>query len=129
MRYFDSGVLLKLCLSEPNSAEAVALVQKVRDLPPMTALHRLEMKAALGQKCGRGEITGSECEQLLADLGSDLAAGVFAAASPVWPDVFAKAEALAVAHAATKLCRSLDTSPSRWRWERPSFARLTNDRQ
>ncbi len=27
MRYFDSGVLLKLYLSEPNSAQAVALVQ------------------------------------------------------------------------------------------------------
>ena len=28
MRYFDSGVLLKLYLSEPNSAQAVALVQE-----------------------------------------------------------------------------------------------------
>ena len=58
MRYFDSGVLLKLYLSEPNSAQAVALVQEQGGLPPITALHRLEMKGAIGQKYGRGEITG-----------------------------------------------------------------------
>jgi hypothetical protein len=28
MRYFDSGVLLKLYLSEPNSARAMPLVQE-----------------------------------------------------------------------------------------------------
>ena len=30
MRYFDSGVLLKLYLSEPNSPQAVALVREQR---------------------------------------------------------------------------------------------------
>ena len=49
MRYFDSGVLLKLYLSEPNPAQAVAFVQEQGGLPPITALHRLEMKAAFGQ--------------------------------------------------------------------------------
>ncbi len=44
MRYFDSGVLLKLYLREPNSAQAVALVQEQGGAPPLTALHRLEMK-------------------------------------------------------------------------------------
>ena len=31
MRYFDSGVLLKLHLSEPNSPQAVALVKPALD--------------------------------------------------------------------------------------------------
>ena len=109
MRYFDTGVLLKLYLSEPNSAQAVALVQEKGDTPAMTALHRLEMKAAIGQKRGRGEITETERARVLANLESDLAAGVFAGAAPVWADVFAKAENLASAHAAANLCRSLDT--------------------
>ena len=34
MRYFDSGVLLKLDLREPNSAQAVALVQEQGGLGP-----------------------------------------------------------------------------------------------
>ena len=109
MRYFDSGVLLKLYLSEPNSAQAVALVQEQGGLPPITALHRLEMKGAIGQKHGRGEITETERKAVLANLENDLATGVFAAMSPAWVDVFTKAENLATAHAATNLCRSLDT--------------------
>ena len=76
MRYFDSGVLLKLYLSEPNSAQAVALVQEQGGLPSITALHRLEMKAAFGQKHGRGEITETERKAVLASFENDLA-GVF----------------------------------------------------
>ena len=109
MRYFDSGVLLKLYLSEPNSAQAVALVQEQGGLPPITALHRLEMKAAFGQKHGRGEITETERKAVLASFENDLAAGIFAGTNPTWADVFTKAENLATAHAATNLCRSLDT--------------------
>lgn len=106
---FRLGVLLKLYLSEPNSAEAVALVQEHGDLPPITALHRLEMNGAIGQKCGRGEITETERSAVLANLENDLATGVFAATRPAWAEVFAKAENLAAVHAATNLYRSLDT--------------------
>ena len=109
MRYFDSGVLLKLYLREPNSAEAVALVHEQLVAPPLTALHRLEMKAAIGQKRGRGEITEMEHDRVSADLATDLREGVFARIEADWPAVFARAESLAVTHAATNLCRSLDT--------------------
>ena len=109
MRYFDTGVLLKLYLREPNSAQAVALVQEKGERPPLTALHRLEMKAAIGQKLSRGEITEAERDQVLASFESDVAGGVFAETSPAWVDVFATAESFATAYAATTLCRSLDT--------------------
>ena len=109
MRYFDSGVLLKLYLREPNSAQAVALVQQKGALPQLTALHPLEMKAAFGQKLGRGEITSVEHNSLLVDFAKDVAAGVFAEASLRWPAVFMRAEALAGSHASVNLCRSLDT--------------------
>ena len=107
MRYFDSGVLLKLYLREPNSGHAVALVQEHGAAPPLTALHRLEMKAAVGQRHGRGEITGAERTALLADFENDLAAGVFTEITPGWTTVFARAETLAAAHASANLCRSL----------------------
>lgn len=67
------------------------------------------MKAAIGQKFGRGEITEAEHDQVLADFESDLSTGVFAEVNPAWADVFAKAESLASSHAGTSLCRSLDT--------------------
>lgn len=108
MRYFDSGVLLKLYFPEPNSAEAQVLVRE-RGVPRLTALHRLEMKAAMAQRCGRGEITPEEHAQMVADLERDIAAGVYAAATPAWQTVFADAESLASAHAVRNLCRSMDT--------------------
>ena len=87
----------------------MALVREKGGLPPITGLHRLEMKAAIGQKQGRVEITETERAQVLANFETDLAAGVFTGTSPAWAEVFMKAESLASEHAATNLCRSLDT--------------------
>lgn len=77
MRYFDSGVLLKLYLREPNSPQAVSLVRGKNAAPLLTALHRLEMKAAIGQKYGRGKITATERDAVLVDFENDVASGVF----------------------------------------------------
>jgi len=107
MRYFDSGVLLKLYFPEPNSAQAQALVRE-KGAPVLTSLHRLEMKAAMAQRCGRGEITPEEHAQMVADFERDIGTGVFAVVAPAWPAVFADAESLADIHAAQNLCRSMD---------------------
>jgi predicted nucleic acid-binding protein len=109
MRYFDTGVLLKLYLAEPRAAEAVSLVNEPEDRPPFTDLHGLEMKSALRQKEGRGEITSAECVTLLHDLQRDVSAGILKPSPASWPDVFARAEALSSAHGVATLCRSLDT--------------------
>ena len=126
MRYFDSGVLLKLYLSEPNSAQAVALVQEQGGLPPITALHRLEMKAAFGQKHGRGEIIETERDAVLASFENDLARvfsrgpfrlglmslqGRRTSQPPMRPPTYA-----------ARWTRS--TSPSRWNSARRTFARF-----
>lgn len=109
MRYFDTGVLLKLYLAEPRAAEAVSLVNQAEDRPPFTDLHGLEMRSALRQKAGRSEITPAECETLLRDLQRDMSTGVLKPHPASWPDVFARAEALSSAHGVSTLCRSLDT--------------------
>ena len=44
MRYFDTGVLLKLYLPEPRADEAVAFVDESPCKPPVTPLHELEMR-------------------------------------------------------------------------------------
>ena len=66
------------------------------------------MKAAMAQRCGRGEITAAEHAQMLADFERDIAAGVLAVAASAWPAVFAHAESPASAHAARNRCRSMD---------------------
>ena len=109
MRYFDTGVLLKLYLPEPRAAEAVAFVNACTNLPPITPLHELEMRSALRQKAGRGEITFVECATLIAQMDADLISGVHERVAVVWPDVYATAEALSATHGVGTLCRSLDT--------------------
>jgi predicted nucleic acid-binding protein len=109
MRYFDTGVLLKLYLPEPNASQAVALVVATGAPPPLTAVHRLEMISALHQKQGRGEISASDCLQIQANLDLDVAANFYDTSGPIWADVFQRAEALARQHTGSTLCRSLDT--------------------
>ena len=109
MRYFDTGVLLKLYLPEPRAADAVNLVNASADKPPFTLLHELEMRSALRQKAGRGELDLTECEKLIGQLEADLASGVYERAAASWPAVFATAESLSAAHGSSTLCRSLDT--------------------
>lgn len=109
MRYFDTGVLLKLYLPEPRAVEAVAFVNSSKNLAPITPLHEMEMRSALRQKAGRGEITLGECDKLIAQLEADLSEGVHKRAVVIWPDVFATVESLSAAHGVRTLCRSLDT--------------------
>ena len=109
MRYFDTGVLLKLYLPEPRAAEAVTFVNDSPGKPSVNHLHELEMRSALRQKAGRGEVTQTECDALIAQVESDLTTGVHERVTVSWPDVFATAEALSAAHGVPTLCRSLDT--------------------
>jgi len=109
MRYFDTGVLLKLYLPEPRAAEAVAFVNASPGKPPINHLHELEIHSALRQKNGRGELTQTECDALIAQVESDLTTGVHERVSVSWPDVFATAETLSATYGAGTLCHSLDT--------------------
>jgi len=108
MRYFDSGVILKLYVSEPRDKEAERLFQASPGLVPFTPLHGLEMRSALRQKLGRGEISEVECARLLQAVDYDLASGVYSTPTIAWPDVCLEAETLSAAHTVSTLCRSLD---------------------
>ncbi len=107
MRYFDTGVLLKLYIPEPNSPRATELVGD--SVAVLSALHRLEMQSALSQKLGRCEITEAEYGDVREAIENDVAQGVFITAVMDWGRVFARAEELAVKHGPATLCRSFDT--------------------
>jgi predicted nucleic acid-binding protein len=109
MRYFDTGVLLELYLPEPRADEAVAFVKESGYAPALMLLHEMEMRSALRQKYGRGEINGLECEGVLLQMAEDLDAGVHGKVAVIWPEGFATAETLSRTHGVETLCRSLDT--------------------
>ena len=109
MRYFDTGVLLKLYLPEARSDEAIAFVNVSPNKPPVTPLHELEMHSALRQKSGRCEFTQVESDALIDQFKSDLITNVHERVQVSWPDVFATAETLSATHGIETLCRSLDT--------------------
>ncbi len=109
MRYFDSGVLLKLYLPEPNAVQAVTLVQATGSSPVLTPLHLLEMRSAIRQKQGRNEVTDAECQALMSDFDQDLASGFYVRITPPWDNIFARAEILSSQHTVSTLCRTLDT--------------------
>ena len=87
----------------------MAFVNTSPGKPPVSQLHELEMRSALRQKAGRGELTQTECDALIAQVHADLTEGVIERVTVSWPDVFATAEALSAAHGIGTLCRSLDT--------------------
>jgi predicted nucleic acid-binding protein len=109
MRYFDTAILLKLYIAERRDTEAQAWVYSAPHSPHVTPLHELELKSAIRQKAGRGEITGTECQQALSELTLDLFAGAYNLPWVDWSEVFSVAESLSNSHGIRTLCRSLDT--------------------
>ena len=109
MRYFDSGVLLKHLPERTELAAGRGARPREWWSAADHGVAPIGDESGDRQKQGRAEITETERAQVLANFESDLTAGVFGGTSPAWAEVFTKAEGLASEHAATNLCRSLDT--------------------
>lgn len=73
MLYVDTGCLLKLDYPERNSTEVAAAI--VGEELCFTALHDLEITAALQLKAFRGEATNEQIEAARAALEEDIAGG------------------------------------------------------
>ena len=107
-RYFDSGVLVKLYVSEAWSSEAVDLVQGAGEPILFTHLHELEVTNALRLKAFRDEVTETERRRALAALSEDQAAGRLWRPHVEWPSVFLRAARLSDEHTRDLGGRSLD---------------------
>lgn len=106
--YFDTSVITKWYLPEPDSADALRI--RARFSPPavLTHLHRVELVTAWHHKVFRREIARSIVEQAFGHLEADAAAGLLQL--PVYDliDVYSQAEALSHRHTALLGTRSLD---------------------
>jgi len=106
--YFDTSVVTKWYLPEPDSAQALRL--RARFAPPsvLTHLHKLESMTAWQLKVFRRELPRNIVEQALGHVDDDLATGIWELPAYDLVDVFSRAEALSRRHAAAVGARSLD---------------------
>jgi predicted nucleic acid-binding protein len=107
--YFDTGLLLKLYSLEPNSAQAVTLIQSHGTPIVLTGLQQTELRNALYRKRARGEITPAQLKKALKDLQHDIDSGVFLTPQVDWPEVWARADRLTAKYVLSTACRTLDT--------------------
>jgi predicted nucleic acid-binding protein len=106
--YFDTSVLLKLYVKEPNSNVALALVAGAIGPILFPAFLELELRTALRAKCGRTEITSQELSIAESQIAQDLNLGRFKVVKPPMSQVLARAEALSATHTMAMLTRTMD---------------------
>ena len=106
--YFDTGLLVKLYLTEQNSLEATALIHSHGIPICFCGLQRTELRNALYRKCGRGEITEKQLAVALKDIQADMDGGVLQMPDIEWPEVWTNADRLTAKYAMATQCRTLD---------------------
>jgi hypothetical protein len=106
--YFDTSVITKWYLPEPDSAGALRV--RARFAPPavLTHLHRVELVTAWHLKVFRREIRREIVEQAWGHVQADVAAGLWELPLYDLVDVYSRAESVSGLHTATLGVRSLD---------------------
>jgi predicted nucleic acid-binding protein len=106
--YFDTSVITKWYLPEPDSAQALRV--RARFAPPavLTHLHRVELVTAWHLKVFRQEISLGIVEQAWGHVQADIATGLWEPPAYDLVDVYAQAESISRQHTATLGVRSLD---------------------
>lgn len=106
--YYDTSFVLKTYIQEANTPEALAILRANSDAIPLSHVLELELRTAMRNQHGRGEITAGELRAALHTLESDLAKGVLARPEYDLEAVYLRAEKLSAKHAAATHCRSAD---------------------
>jgi len=106
--YFDTGLLLKLYLTEQNSPDAIALIQSHGSPICFCGLQQTELRNAIYRKCGRGEITQRQLARTLKDIQADMDGGVLEIPDVEWREVWRKADQITAKYALATQCRTLD---------------------
>lgn len=106
--YFDTGLLLKLFVSEANSTLVIALAASLAEPIVVSDFQLAELVTALHCKVGRREITASDAAAVEARIRREIKLGVFEWKEPNWKRIFAHTITLARTLAPATLCRTLD---------------------
>lgn len=106
--YYDTGVLLKLYTTEPESDTVRAFVSSAGEAIPYLSLHQSECASALHLKAFRNECTVQQANRALGDINEDQRRGVLRLLMPDWESAWQRTFDLSQAYAATTGCRTLD---------------------
>jgi predicted nucleic acid-binding protein len=125
--YFDSGIITKWYVPEPNTADALALRDRFKPPVWLTSLHRIELTAAWRLKVFRKEIPAFTITGVLADFHADVSAGIFVTPPVKDGEVARIAEDLADQYCALLGTRSLDILHVAWALAAESSHFVTGD--
>ena len=106
--YPDSSFLFSLIAKDSHSPEASAFVARAATALLFTPLHRMEVRNALRNAAGRGEITEQERRAAFHLMEEDLSEGLFLHGPINWVDAFRRADELSERHAALHGQRTID---------------------
>jgi predicted nucleic acid-binding protein len=106
--YADTSFLFSLYARDANSDLANRVMTKLRAPLIYTSLQRHELRNALRLSAFRGEISKSECRQLLQTLEQDLHDGVLLEATVNWNETYSIAESLSHSHTVALGTRGFD---------------------
>ena len=106
--YFDTSVITKWYLPEPDSAEALRVRAWFAPPAVLTHLHRVELVTAWHLKVFRHEIPRGIVEQAWGHVEADIAAGLWELPAYDLVDVYSQAESISRRYTAILGARSLD---------------------
>lgn len=106
--YFDTSLLFKLFVMEPDTPQVLALSASLGQPIVFTDFHEIEFVNALQGKRGRKQISAADVTLAMHDLQAELRRGALVSQEPAWKSVFRQSVRLSEAYASATLCRSLD---------------------
>jgi hypothetical protein len=106
--YFDSGIIVKLYVPEPNSAEAIRLVTALPSPALLTDWQAIEVRNAVRLKRFRGEITSAQLRAALRAMAEDERLGRWQRPALDLAETLRRSEVLSRKFAPSLGCRTLD---------------------
>lgn len=107
--YYDTGILLKLYTTEPESAAVQEFVTDRGQALAVTELHLTEATSALRLKEFRGECSSDQAVAALGLIDADLRDRVLRRIAVDWADLWSHCRTLARAETGRHGTRTLDT--------------------
>jgi predicted nucleic acid-binding protein len=106
--YADSSFLFSLVAKDSRTAEATAYMLRTSIPLWFNPLHRIELRNALRNAVGRGELSAQSCRDAFALIDADLREGVLLHAPVEWTNVFRKADDLSATNGGRVAARTTD---------------------
>ena len=107
--YADTSLIVPLYVPELLSAAAQRIVTTLSQALPLNELHQLETRNAIRRKISAKQATAAQVRSYLANLETDIDAGIWISVPTDWDKVYTEAEQLGARFTAKLNTRSLDT--------------------